>query len=169
MSLTKYHNSNNTIRVAVVMMFIGNLQIFSPKVPAEQSLTRFLLLTAHNEKAISSKIVQSFIDSSFTENCQQWKISAVKSSGQFHLNLFYYLSSWFQIQESQNALSLQPSSTYPTENSTKNYKNSKPLNAVCFVPLNLSSFVTLNYLFLGSSSKWLKQIDFYSSSFGNLS
>ena len=48
--------------------------MFSPKIPAEQSLARFLLLTANNEK-----------------------ILAVELYSQFHLNLFYYQRvSWKQ-------------------------------------------------------------------------
>ena len=50
-SLTKYRNPNNTIRVAVTMNFTANWQ-FSPELPAVQSLVRVLLLTANNENLL---------------------------------------------------------------------------------------------------------------------
>ena len=77
-SPSKYHNPNHTIRVAVTMIFTANLQLFSSEIPAKQSLAQVLLLTVNNEK-----------------------FPTVKLNSQFHLNLFYYFSSWFQITESQ--------------------------------------------------------------------
>ena len=49
-SLTKYRNPNNTIRDDVAMIITANLQMFSPEIPAEQSLARVLQLTGNNEK-----------------------------------------------------------------------------------------------------------------------
>ena len=52
-SPTEYRNPNNTIRIAVAMIFTGNRHMFSPELPAEQSLARVLQLTANDEKISS--------------------------------------------------------------------------------------------------------------------
>ena len=105
-SPTKNHNPNNTIRAAVAMIFTPKWHMFSPELIAEQSLARVLLLNTNSEKCLAVKLWSQLLSRVLLLTAKNETFLGAKLNCLFHLNLFFILSLWFLIKESQDALRL---------------------------------------------------------------